>query len=74
MTRNIKQIFGDACGSIYFLSDQDKRFIGSFGTSEKPISLGEFLMFWNSLTEDEKQSIMLDYQSEEHPGMDGFKG
>lgn len=52
--------FADA--NVYFLNEQDKAFIASFGTPEKPVDLGEFLRFWNSLDEDEKADIMLDYE------------
>jgi hypothetical protein len=63
--RNLKQVLLESFNNIYFLSEQDKDFIASFGSPGKPVDLGEFLRFWNSLDDGEKAYIMLNYGSGE---------
>lgn len=45
----------------YVLTDEDWRFINSFGTENKPVSLDEFWRFWISLTEKEKVLLISEY-------------
>lgn len=71
--KTLGQILRESSTEIYILSEDDKRFISSFGSSENPVSLAEFLIFWNSLDESEKTTIMLDYEPDVHPEAGGFK-
>lgn len=45
------------CGDVSYLSWHDIKFLSTFGTVEKPISVDEFLIFWASLTMREKDEI-----------------
>lgn len=72
--KTLKQVLIESFASVYILTEEDKRFIASFGTPDKPVSLAEFLMFWNTLDDVDRAAIMMDYEPEEHPGTDGFKG
>lgn len=73
MTRSLREVIEGVYG-LYILNEADKRFIGSFGTPEKPVTLREFLEFWSTLTDAEKNAIWMDYEPEMHPGTEGFKG
>lgn len=73
MVKSLREVLREAFANVYFLTEQDKRFIGSFGSVRKPVSLEEFLKFWNCLDDYDKATIMLHYEPEEHPGTDGFK-
>lgn len=72
--KTLKQVLIESFASVYILTEEDKRFIASFGTPEKPVSLAEFLMFWNTLDDVDRAEILMDYEPEMHPGTDGFKG
>lgn len=72
--KSLGQILRESFADIYFLTEDDKRFIASFGTPDKPVSLAEFLMFWNSLDDVDRAEILLDYEPEMHPGTDGYRG
>jgi hypothetical protein len=56
-----KELF--ALPDVYILNERDREFVASFGSSSKPISLGEFLIFWNSLSDEEQREIVLDYDN-----------
>jgi hypothetical protein len=73
MVKNLRQVLVESFASIYFLTDRDKRFISSFGSAGKPVSLEEFLKFWDSLDDVDKADILLNYYPDEHPGTEGFK-
>lgn len=70
---SLRQALAGPFTSVYFLSETDKRFISSFGTSDKPVTLAEFLKFWNSLNDDDRTHVLIDYEPEENPGTEGFK-
>lgn len=72
--KSLGQVLREALTDVYILSEEDKRFIGSFGSVNKPVSLAEFLRFWAALTDAERTDIMLDYSPCENPGTEGFKG
>lgn len=72
MVKSLREVLRESFANIYMITEQDKRFIGSFGSASKPVSLEEFLKFWNSLDDREKSDIMLDYEPEENPGTEGF--
>lgn len=72
--KSLGQILRETMADVYVLSESDKRFIGSFGTADKPVTLAEWLQFWAVLTDAEQTEIMMDYEPEMHPGTDGYKG
>lgn len=72
--RTLKQVLMESFASVYILTEEDKRFIASFGTPEKPVGLAEFLIFWNSLDDVDRAAILMDYEPEMYPGTDGFEG
>lgn len=72
--KSLKQVLIESFASVYILTEEDKRFIASFGTPEKPVGLAEFLKFWDSLDDVDRAEILLDYEPEMHPGTDGFEG
>lgn len=62
--KSLGQALRDSMADVYVLTENDKRFIASFGSPGKPVSLAEFLRFWGTLSEAEKTAIMLDYEPE----------
>lgn len=71
--KTLKQVLIESFASVYILSEKDKRFIASFGSPRKPLSLAEFLAFWETLDDVERAEILLDYEPERHIDMRGFK-
>lgn len=69
--KSLREMIMQAATDVY-LSEASKRFIGSFGSPGKPVSLGEFMGFWDSLSDAEKDDIRLAYVPSEHPSMEGF--
>jgi hypothetical protein len=63
----LKRTIAELFEGVYILSESEKRFIQSFGTPEKPVSLAEFIIFWGSLTDGERFEIMLDYNPNDQP-------
>lgn len=44
--------------NVHVLTEREKDFIATFRTSsDKPMALGEFLKYWNSLTDDERHDL-----------------
>lgn len=72
--KSLGQVLKESMADVYILSEADKRFIGSFGSADKPVALAEWLEFWAVLTDSERTEIMMDYEPEMYPGTDGFKG
>lgn len=70
--KTLKQVLLESFASVYILTEADKRFIASFGTPDKPVSLAEFLKFWDSLDEFEKAEVLMGYEPEKNPGTEGF--
>lgn len=46
---------------VYELTRDDWDFIASFGSIKKPVTLKEFIKFWDSLTVNEQLQIRADY-------------
>ena len=59
--KTLRQVLAESFSDVYILTESDKEFIASFGTPDKPVSLAEFLEFWNSLGEHDRFEIMMDY-------------
>jgi hypothetical protein len=59
--KDLRQVLTESFADIYILTESDKEFIASFGVPDKPVSLAEFLKFWDSLDEQERTEIMVNY-------------
>lgn len=47
--------------NMHVLDAVEQRFVESFGTPEKPMTISEFMEFWRVLTESERTEIIMDY-------------
>lgn len=48
--------------NTYLITEREKAFVESFGTPDKPVTLEEFLPFWDSLTESERHDLLMNYE------------